>query len=551
MSSKHRDNNEYNFWQPTSDMMTALLLIFLLIILLLGLFIVQIPEEEPHVGDQIKTEYEGIDEEGDQEDEEDDLDGVDDEGKDWHPYESEGAQDGEGDGTDNFEYPTTGGGGGTDPGEGEGDGVKSAVYVQIVDAETDRTIKEAGVTFELYGEDNGLQILNTYYPEKITYRNYATTEAGVFYLPEKIWQGEYYFHELTEPTGYDVAENQAFDLDDMYDWPEPFTVRIPLYPSKNIIRIQMNDKETGLPIAGGVFGVYAAEDIYTLDETLRYRSGQRVSTITCNAQGYGESKELYLGNYTVRQVTVPEYYASVDEVIPAEVNKKTKVEPAAHTVSSEKTKIAVRFVDELYESTGIEGVTFTISDASGNDAQTLTTDALGNAVATDLKKNTTYYVRQTEAPENYYLNQEEFTASVNTTGRIGDEITGTVTIPNRMLRVSVQFKEVMLNRGITGVRLGLYDSDGNKIKSWTTTGSAVTFTDISEGEYYVAEDGKEDKHYPLIVENKKDIQSLVIERLTITSVLAIAGMVLGGIGAIVLLFVILKKLRHRRKKKHD
>lgn len=30
-----------------------------------------------------------------------------------------------------------------------------------------------------------LQILNTYYPEKISYREYETTEEGVFYLPEK------------------------------------------------------------------------------------------------------------------------------------------------------------------------------------------------------------------------------------------------------------------------------------------------------------------------------------------------------------------------------
>ena len=40
-----------------------------------------------------------------------------------------------------------------------------------------------------------LQILNTYYPEKISYREYETTEEGVFYLPEKNYQGDYFFRE--------------------------------------------------------------------------------------------------------------------------------------------------------------------------------------------------------------------------------------------------------------------------------------------------------------------------------------------------------------------
>ena len=44
--------------------------------------------------------------------------------------------------------------------------------------------------------------------------------------------------------------------------------------------------------------VVAAEDIATLDGTVRYTAGQVVDTIECDEEGYGESQELYLGTYT-------------------------------------------------------------------------------------------------------------------------------------------------------------------------------------------------------------------------------------------------------------
>ena len=65
--------------------------------------------------------------------------------------------------------------------------------------------------------------------------------------------------------------------------------------------------------APGTFRVVAAEDIATLDGTVRYTAGQVVDTIECDEEGYGESQELYLGTYTVQQATSPDYYATMEE----------------------------------------------------------------------------------------------------------------------------------------------------------------------------------------------------------------------------------------------
>ncbi|MFR2670977.1 MAG: prealbumin-like fold domain-containing protein [Acutalibacteraceae bacterium] len=51
-------------------------------------------------------------------------------------------------------------------------------------------------------------------------------------------------------------------------------------------------------LKGTIFEIYAAEDITTLDGTVRYEQGTLVDTITTDDDGVAKSKELYLGKYT-------------------------------------------------------------------------------------------------------------------------------------------------------------------------------------------------------------------------------------------------------------
>ena len=55
---------------------------------------------------------------------------------------------------------------------------KSAVLAQIVDAETGKGIPLEGAVFELYKDDGTRQILNAYYPDKVSYREFVTTDKG-------------------------------------------------------------------------------------------------------------------------------------------------------------------------------------------------------------------------------------------------------------------------------------------------------------------------------------------------------------------------------------
>lgn len=529
---------EYNFWQPATDMMSALVYVLLLIIALLGLYLL--------------SNYTGLEEPSSSSEEaassgwhDDDYDGWHDGGADDDPG------DGDGDGRYDQQIIQTGGGGG---GYDE-DGVKAAVFAELIDEETERRIQEAGVRFELYRTDtahliNGsLQTLNTYYPEKISYREYETTGKGTFYLPEKIWQGSYYFRQLSEPEGYDAAADTYYDVDRMYDWPEPYIVQIRVAPCKNIIRLQMNDAETQQPVGGGTFRVIAAEDIITKDGTVRYTQGQQVDTITCDETGYGESVELYLGKYTVQQQSSPNYYTIMQQDLDAEVEKKNGSDPELHKIDTEKTKIILNVTDEL-TSSALEGAVFTVANRRTGTTQTVATDGAGQIRLTDLDKSTTYLIREQQAPGNYRPDDTDHTVTVAADGRIDGAGSTTLDITNRLLRVSISAVDTVLRSNTEGEQLSLYNEQDQLIRSWTSSDSGQLFTDLTEGSYYVVR-GKADpanaRKYPFTVQDTASTQNWTVPVFTLRSAVALAVLAVVAAGVVWLLVFLWGILARRRK----
>lgn len=528
---------EYNFWQPATDMMSALVYVLLLIIALLGLYLL--------------SDYTGLEEPSSSSEEaassgwhDDDYDG-------WHDG---GADDdpGDGDGRYDQQIIQTGGGGG---GGYDEDGVKAAVFAELIDEETERRIQEAGVRFELYRTDtahliNGsLQTLNTYYPEKISYREYETTGEGTFYLPEKIWQGSYYFRQLSEPEGYDAAADTYYDVDRMYDWPEPYIVQIRVAPCKNIIRLQMNDAETQQSVGGGTFRVIAAEDIITKDGTVRYTQGQQVDTITCDEAGYGESVELYLGKYTVQQQSSPNYYTTMQQDLDAEVEKKNGSDPELHKIDTEKTRIILNVTDEL-TSSALEGAVFTVANRRTGTTQTVATDGSGQIRLTDLDKSTTYLIREQQAPGNYRPDDTDHTVIVAADGRIDGAGSTTLDITNRLLRVSISAVDTVLRSNTEGEQLSLYNEQDQLIRSWTSSDSGQLFTDLTEGSYYVVR-GKADpanaRKYPFTVQDTASTQNWTVPVFTLRSAVALAVLAVVAAGVVWLLVFLWGILARRRK----
>ena len=201
-------------------------------------------------------------------------------------------------------------------------------YIKIVkkDAETGNTIPYAGAGFQIY-DPNGELVTMTYtYPEVTTIDTFYTTADGDLITPQTLEYGKgYSLVEVQAPYGYvlnsepvyfdvvqeDSAEESGITVIEVVRENVAQKGTITVEKTGEIFSTVAGDKGLYQPIfsasglEGAVYEITAAEDIYTLDGTLRASKGEVVDTITTGADGTAKSKELYLGRYEVRETKAP------------------------------------------------------------------------------------------------------------------------------------------------------------------------------------------------------------------------------------------------------
>lgn len=553
---KRRNDNAVEYWDSMADIMLALFLCILLIVLLLVLYFVQARPREDHIDDVPgggAGAYTHLIDVGD--DDNDDEHHYDDPepGDKWLPNVAPAYGGGGGGGGDDGDDGDDG-----DRGEGgeyeeapyhsgidESPGEKSAVFVEVVDGETLLPIARKGISFELYDEERRLQTLNDYYPERAEHTTFQTTELGSFFLPEKIYEGHYALRGLTRVEGYSPVEETAFYLDDYYDWEEPFEVNVRIYPLRSIIRIRLVDRDTGAGIADGSFQIIAAENIVTLDQTVRHHKDELVDTIVTNAEGYAESRELYLGNYLIRQDQVPQFYGRIEEETETKLTEKTSnSDEDVELLRADKTTMVVTVRDALYDNVPVPDAVFTLN---GEERQTdsLVSDSSGRIYLTNLRKNTSYRIRQVGTSSDYRIDPVEHGFTVDGNGMIQGSVRQELVIENRMIRTTFLITGTLIGNRVSDIRMVLQDTHGRIVRQWTTSGRDEEITGLEPGDYYLIIAGDEDDAIEIYVGDEASVQVFKYTRWTMldTGIVLSVAVVLMIAGMIV--FVVIRKRKKR------
>ena len=201
-------------------------------------------------------------------------------------------------------------------------------YIKVVkkDAETGNTIPYAGVGFQIYDPNGELVTMTFTYPEVTTIDTFYTTADGDLITPQALEYGTgYSLVEVQAPYGYVLnSEPVYFDVvQENSEEESGITVievvrsntaqkgTITVGKSGEVFSTVSGTKGLYQPIfsvaglEGAVYEITAAEDIITLDGTLRASKGEVVDIVTTGADGTAKSKELYLGKYEVKEVTAP------------------------------------------------------------------------------------------------------------------------------------------------------------------------------------------------------------------------------------------------------
>lgn len=327
-------------------------------------------------------------------------------------------------------------------------------YIKIikVDAETGKIIPYAGAGFQLYRPDGTLITQSFTYPEPVTIDTFYTNDEGWLITPEKLEYGTgYSLVEVYAPYGYVVnSEPVYFDVVQDASTDEGGIAVIEVIKEnvaqKGIIKISKTGEvfssvteSEGVyqpvysvqGLAGAVYEITAAEDIYTLDGTLRYTAGEVVDTITTDDTGLAESKPLYLGKYEIREITAPYGMVLNGEVHTAELTyagQEIEITETDASFYNERQKAAVT-LDKILEQNEqfgigangeITAVTFGLfaaEDVTAADGSVIPADGLleilsvdesGHAVCkTDLPFGS-FYFKELSTDEHYILSDEKY-----------------------------------------------------------------------------------------------------------------------------------------------
>ena len=407
-------------------------------------------------------------------------------------------------------------------------------YIKIVkkDAETGNTIPYAGAGFQIYDPNGNLVTMTFTYPEVTTIDTFYTTADGDLITPQTLEYGTgYSLVEVQAPYGYVLnSEPVYFDVAQDNSTEESGITVIEVVRSnmaqKGTITVSKSGEvfssvfeNNGLyqPIfavsglEGAVYEITAAEDIYTLDGTLRASKGEVVDTITTGADGTAKSKELYLGKYEVKEITAPFGMVLNDEIHSVELvyaGQNMAVTETATSFYNERQRVEIDLtksleVDKNY-GIGNNGEIFDVTfglyaekDIVAADGTVIPADGLIEIISFDENgygKATTdlpfgsYYVKEISTNSAYIISDQKYpvtfeyqgqdTATVHITANDGEAI------ENKLIYGSVSGKKSDEDgKALGGAVIGIFKAG---TEEFTKENAIQTTTSKDDGSFSFA-----------------------------------------------------------------
>ena len=418
-------------------------------------------------------------------------------------------------------------------------------YIKIVkkDAETGNTIPYAGAGFQIYDPSGNLVSMTFTYPEVTTIDTFYTTADGELITPQTLEYGTgYSLVEVQAPYGYVLnSEPVYFDVvQENSEEESGITVievvrsnmaqkgTVTVSKSGEVFSSVAGDKGFYHPLfavaglEGAVYEITAAEDIYTLDGTLRASKGEVVDTVTTGADGTAKSKELYLGRYEVKEITAPYGMVLNEEVHGVELvyaGQNIAVTETATGFVNERQKAEIDLVksletDEAYgigKSGEIFDVTFGLyaaEDMTAADGEVIPADGLIEIVSLDENGKGTvksdlpigsYYVQEISTNDAYIISDQKYpvvfeyagqdTAAVHISANEGNAI------ENELIYGSVSGKKSDEDgKALGGATIGIFKTGTTEFTKETAIATTVSaedgsfsFTEVPYGTWVIRE----------------------------------------------------------------
>ena len=332
----------------------------------------------------------------------------------------------------------------------------------------------------------------------------------------------------------DNAFEQAFTVVRSKDADAAFTEQqtIKFYNDREKARVGVYkiDRETGKYLAGAVFNLYTADDIYDADGSLVFAAGELVATspetnadgttyfdcdIPIRGEQYGSSirkdATTNSGNYIVKELRAPlGYYVNEEPMEVTFTYDGEAVQVLESTCTDKPTEMWVSKRD-LTNDEELPGATLTIKDADGNvvtswvstdtrhrvtglhlgDAYTLieTRPADGYALADDITFRLLQKVDEDgnnlQEAEVYYLTTKNLLFWTWDDWKLLDD--ATVIMKDDITKVQISKVDIATGKELPGAELTIADKDGKEIDRWVSSDKPHYIEKLPAGDYTLTE----------------------------------------------------------------
>ena len=346
--------------------------------------------------------------------------------------------------------------------------------------------------------------------------------------------GSYHIAETKPPYGY-AGTDAAFDVtlawdDQTQEIVVADAVEFHNESEKAKVGIYKTDLESGKYLAGAVFNLYTADDIYDADGSLVFAAGELVATspetnadgytyFTCDipirGEQYGSSTHKDTtnnsGKYIAKEIRAPlGYYVNEEPMEVAFTYDGEAVQVLESTCTDKPTEMWVSKRD-LTNDEELPGATLTIKDADGNiveswvssdtphrvtglhlgDAYTLTETrpadgyALADEITFRLLQKSDEGGSNLQEAEVYYLTTQNFLFWTWDDWKLLDD--ATVIMRDDTIKVEISKKDLTTMEELPGAELTLTDRDGKEIDRWVSTDKPHYIEKLPAGDYTLTE----------------------------------------------------------------
>lgn len=393
--------------------------------------------------------------------------------------------------------------------------------IQIVkkDSETGRVIPASGIGFKIKDLTSGKWVSqHINYPTPMDLSIFYTDVTGRLMLPSPLTYGQYELYEQQSAYGYVLSKDPVpFTVDGTA---KEITVEMGNAPQKGKITIEKHGEvfasvrssqgkyqpvyeEQDLP--GAVYALYADEDIKTPDGTLRYPVGALIEQVETDENGSASFFAVYLGKYTVKEVTAPYGYVLDPTLYHVEftyAGQEITLQTQTLDCHDERQKVEVSLKksleqDETYgigmngEYKAVRFGLFAAENLRAVDGKVIPKDGLIEEIS--LREDLTasfssdltfgsYYVKETSTDDRYILSEKvypvnfEYTGQKETVVKIG--VNDGDSVENHLKRGRLEgLKTDTAKNPLPGALFGLFSPDTKQFIEQTALATAVSDKD--------------------------------------------------------------------------